>query len=99
MYPAAANHTDPTVRVIPILSAKTGTKRPAVLLWQQHGKKKATLGQRRIERRYYKCYVAGCKARLKLQVDEQTGEQLDVSPSGMHNHAVELTWSRYLCPT
>eukprot|EP00656_Telonema_subtile_P047346 TRINITY_DN542_c0_g4_i1.p1 TRINITY_DN542_c0_g4~~TRINITY_DN542_c0_g4_i1.p1 ORF type:complete len:627 (+),score=107.01 TRINITY_DN542_c0_g4_i1:184-2064(+) len=99
-YPAASRYTNTTTRVL--YGAGSGAcvqpgrgVRQAVLLWRRYGKKNITSLKPpqhgipgTIERIYYKCYHAGCAARLRVDMDPVTGQSVSVDPSGVHNHVV-----------
>eukprot|EP00658_Telonema_sp_P-2_P044599 TRINITY_DN3249_c0_g3_i1.p1 TRINITY_DN3249_c0_g3~~TRINITY_DN3249_c0_g3_i1.p1 ORF type:complete len:432 (+),score=74.76 TRINITY_DN3249_c0_g3_i1:1118-2413(+) len=92
-YPAAADHPDPMVKVVTTHVRGQG-KRPAVLLWQRYGKKALykpggeAIKADRLERLYFRCHSPGCKARLRVDMNHTTGEQMKVAPTGVHDHVV-----------
>eukprot|EP00658_Telonema_sp_P-2_P035343 TRINITY_DN25721_c0_g1_i1.p1 TRINITY_DN25721_c0_g1~~TRINITY_DN25721_c0_g1_i1.p1 ORF type:complete len:208 (+),score=44.32 TRINITY_DN25721_c0_g1_i1:149-772(+) len=105
-YPSAAEHQDPMVKVVPSDRGK-GKRPTVLLWQRYGKKalyKKVTIptgpmdwsigdqgDAQRVERMYFKCYSAGCKARLRVDMDLVTGEQIHASAAGVHNHAVELS--------
>eukprot|EP00658_Telonema_sp_P-2_P024282 TRINITY_DN19756_c0_g3_i10.p1 TRINITY_DN19756_c0_g3~~TRINITY_DN19756_c0_g3_i10.p1 ORF type:complete len:966 (-),score=104.78 TRINITY_DN19756_c0_g3_i10:395-3184(-) len=99
-HPTAAEYTDPTIM---IMTQKGSGTRQASLLWRRYGRKSVSLkrpggGSTELlyaERNYFKCCQSGCTARLKIDVDRSVGERLHVSPSGRHNHAVEIANVKY----
>eukprot|EP00658_Telonema_sp_P-2_P010798 TRINITY_DN14091_c0_g3_i8.p1 TRINITY_DN14091_c0_g3~~TRINITY_DN14091_c0_g3_i8.p1 ORF type:complete len:295 (-),score=54.15 TRINITY_DN14091_c0_g3_i8:117-1001(-) len=97
-YPTAAAFPDPSTKVV--THGKGRGKRPSILLWRRYGKKDISCTQNNpstgrwedqmLERQYYRCNRVGCPARLKMDVDKQSGNKLAVEPVGMHNHPVEV---------
>eukprot|EP00656_Telonema_subtile_P058080 TRINITY_DN9722_c0_g1_i1.p1 TRINITY_DN9722_c0_g1~~TRINITY_DN9722_c0_g1_i1.p1 ORF type:complete len:488 (+),score=94.14 TRINITY_DN9722_c0_g1_i1:391-1854(+) len=89
-YPKACDYPDPAVRV------RKG-KRQAVMLWVMYGKKSllpagpSAHTQPTIERMYYKCTSQkDCKARLKVDVVQATGQRISTDATGVHNHHLQL---------
>eukprot|EP00658_Telonema_sp_P-2_P039140 TRINITY_DN279_c0_g1_i5.p1 TRINITY_DN279_c0_g1~~TRINITY_DN279_c0_g1_i5.p1 ORF type:complete len:430 (-),score=63.02 TRINITY_DN279_c0_g1_i5:351-1640(-) len=95
-HPKAADYPDPTVRV----QSGEGQRRRSVLLWRRYGRKSmnqasdSDSADRMVERIYFKCCKPGCGARLRVDVDRITGEQLSVTAAGSHNHSVEIVETR-----
>eukprot|EP00656_Telonema_subtile_P012602 TRINITY_DN16355_c0_g2_i1.p1 TRINITY_DN16355_c0_g2~~TRINITY_DN16355_c0_g2_i1.p1 ORF type:complete len:641 (+),score=153.72 TRINITY_DN16355_c0_g2_i1:139-2061(+) len=97
-FPKAAQHTDPQQKINTGPDHCTGRgRRPTLMLWQKYGQKALYNGAGQngssgstVERLYYKCYKAGCKARLKIDVVQATGERCNVIASGVHCHHVTL---------
>eukprot|EP00656_Telonema_subtile_P012604 TRINITY_DN16355_c0_g2_i3.p1 TRINITY_DN16355_c0_g2~~TRINITY_DN16355_c0_g2_i3.p1 ORF type:complete len:650 (+),score=155.40 TRINITY_DN16355_c0_g2_i3:139-2088(+) len=107
-FPAASEHLDPLAKVTADPSTRTGRgRRPTLMLWQKYGQKALYNGAGQngssgstVERLYYKCYKAGCKARLKIDVVQATRERVDVVASGVHCHHVTLAEGSHIlhCP-
>eukprot|EP00658_Telonema_sp_P-2_P029727 TRINITY_DN22565_c0_g1_i3.p1 TRINITY_DN22565_c0_g1~~TRINITY_DN22565_c0_g1_i3.p1 ORF type:complete len:283 (+),score=42.89 TRINITY_DN22565_c0_g1_i3:313-1161(+) len=98
-FPKASEHTDPQLKVMAGFDHCNGGKgrRPVLLLWHKYGRKSlyktgpdGTSQPSALERLYYKCYQSNCRARLKIDISQSTGEKVSISASGMHNHLVEL---------
>eukprot|EP00658_Telonema_sp_P-2_P082740 TRINITY_DN87_c0_g1_i4.p1 TRINITY_DN87_c0_g1~~TRINITY_DN87_c0_g1_i4.p1 ORF type:complete len:778 (+),score=144.83 TRINITY_DN87_c0_g1_i4:132-2465(+) len=99
-YPKASDYPDPHSKIVnePAKCCGRG-RRPTLMLWQKYGQKclfksapgpDSTIGSGSILRLYYKCYATGCRAKLKIDIDQTTGERTSVSPCGVHNHHVTL---------
>eukprot|EP00658_Telonema_sp_P-2_P077997 TRINITY_DN7206_c0_g1_i1.p1 TRINITY_DN7206_c0_g1~~TRINITY_DN7206_c0_g1_i1.p1 ORF type:complete len:291 (-),score=41.45 TRINITY_DN7206_c0_g1_i1:411-1283(-) len=100
-WPTASDYPDPQARVV---VRKCGRDRP-VLLWRRYGRKSIWCpapGERGegpyegkheylVDRIYFRCRERGCRARLKVDVDQRTALQLNVSPIGTHDHHVQIT--------
>eukprot|EP00658_Telonema_sp_P-2_P034616 TRINITY_DN2525_c0_g1_i6.p1 TRINITY_DN2525_c0_g1~~TRINITY_DN2525_c0_g1_i6.p1 ORF type:complete len:602 (-),score=127.35 TRINITY_DN2525_c0_g1_i6:443-2248(-) len=90
-FPRASEHADPQVKV---LRAMSKGKWLTGMLWVMYGKKSMlpTGTQPAIDRLYYKCTAQkSCRARLKVDMVQGTGERVSVVASGTHDHCVQLT--------
>eukprot|EP00658_Telonema_sp_P-2_P031301 TRINITY_DN2345_c0_g2_i1.p1 TRINITY_DN2345_c0_g2~~TRINITY_DN2345_c0_g2_i1.p1 ORF type:complete len:199 (-),score=34.76 TRINITY_DN2345_c0_g2_i1:315-911(-) len=93
-YPDAAAYPDPLSKIVSQTGPVNGRgRRPTLMLWQKYGQKTvfcSDKGERSrvVERMYYKCYSQGCKARLKIDLEQGTGHRVSINPSGKHDHRV-----------
>eukprot|EP00656_Telonema_subtile_P024005 TRINITY_DN2572_c0_g1_i3.p1 TRINITY_DN2572_c0_g1~~TRINITY_DN2572_c0_g1_i3.p1 ORF type:complete len:566 (+),score=90.10 TRINITY_DN2572_c0_g1_i3:315-2012(+) len=81
-FPRASVCVDPKAQVKGKKSKGGKGSRQLVMLWQKYGKKTVTGPNGRVVRKYYKCHVEYCKAKLKVDVQHSTGERVLAEPTG-----------------
>merc|ERR1711959_641344 len=94
-FPLASEYMDLQSKMKVGLTLKG--KPRAQLLWRKYGQKtlheNKDLSQGGVKRRYYRCSMQDCGARLKVDVVRTPNGQesyCSVLPSGAHNHSIEL---------
>eukprot|EP00656_Telonema_subtile_P053139 TRINITY_DN75_c0_g1_i6.p1 TRINITY_DN75_c0_g1~~TRINITY_DN75_c0_g1_i6.p1 ORF type:complete len:741 (-),score=165.62 TRINITY_DN75_c0_g1_i6:136-2358(-) len=94
----AQEFADIQIKVVSDPDAPPGPQGPRVQnMWRKYGQKVLKPGvggfnfqSRTLDRLYYKCYQKDCKARLLVDVDNASQEQVQIHVKGEHSHEVPV---------